>query len=494
MTITLYTGFAKRVNSTKQPTSGTDVTVRLKDATSIEQPAFELSGGVSSYEGVTALKWGSRYYFVDDITSDLNGVTTIKATLDRGATYKTEIGATEAFIERCVDGNLTLRDEHIVTTDKTFCVSDISAAYDLTPSAYNKAIIAVSLANIEPVQATGGTSEIVYFDASGGTYSIRQLMAALYDGSVKTALEKLFVKPYEAILAVKYIPGFTCSDLYNTGHFSSDTSLFFGDHQFNGINTYKPTGAGPWVYTESWEFDLNYSAYYGSAVWRNLEPYSTWSVFLPFYGNIAIPAQEYINNHNYNVTKCTLLIKATIDLTTGELVYTRYRKFYYSGGTKVEYIAQEYRTNIGVEIPIQSANRDMLSFTSDLITGAGSVALMMASGGSTAGLVAMGASTVSKAVVDVANQHYQTAGSFNAHGTQICTAEPRGVTLIQTGYITQADPDDYKDVIGIPYMQSDTISNHSGFIKCANATVSMGGTQADKDAVNAMLNTGFFYE
>ena len=31
MTVTYWTGFSKRKNSTKQPTSGTDATVKLKD-------------------------------------------------------------------------------------------------------------------------------------------------------------------------------------------------------------------------------------------------------------------------------------------------------------------------------------------------------------------------------------------------------------------------------------------------------------------------------
>ena len=496
ITVTFYTNFSKRVNSTLRPTGGTNLSVLLKEETSIEKPTFILSGTVSTFTGYNYALWDGRYYYVTDVRIQTNGVVAIDCDMDKLATFKTEIGSSKQFIERCVDGNGNLRDDFISTTCETYSISDISATATLTPSTYDKGIIVLTLANISPSKATGGTSQIVYFDASGGTYGISQLMNALYDTGVIQSIEKIMNKPYDAILSVKYIPGFTSADLlYFTTLFSASNILYFGDHAYSGtINTIKTIGSGPWVYSESWEYDLNYSARYGPYVWRNLEPYSTWSLYLPFYGNITIPAQEYINCTETNVVRCNLLIKSTIDLTTGELVYIRYRKKYYSGGTTSTEIAQEYRTNIGIEIPLQSSNRDMLSFASDIIAGVGSVALMVASGGSAAGVVAMGASSAAKAVVDVAQQNYMTAGSFNAHGTQISTAEPTGLHLIQTGFLTQTDPGTYKDQIGIPYMKADTISNHSGYIKCGNASVDIPGHVEDKEAVNAYLNSGFFYE
>ena len=136
----------------------------------------------------------------------------------------------------------------------------------------------------------------------------------------------------------------------------------------------------------------------------------------------------------------------------------------------------------------------MLSFTSDIVAGVGSVALMVASGGSMAGAVAAGAASGTRAVMDVAQQNISTVGTFNAHGTQIATAENTNIQLTVIGFETQTDPSNYAAAIGAPFMKSDTISNHSGYIKCSNAAVSIAGTQADKDAVNSMLNSGIFYE
>ena len=490
MQITLYSGFSKRPNSTKQAATGTVVTATLKDRTSIENPVFLLGAGLSSYADVTAVKWDSRYYFVTDITSVHAGVTEIACNLDRGATFKTQIGNTSAFIERCASGySFDIRDDHVLTTAETFVKNTSGGSF--LPSSLQNGVIVLALANISPTPASGGTSQLVYFDSTGGTYSIHNLMNALSDGSVAAAIEKWVAKPYDAILSVRYIPGFTTTNLTTTGKFSTSNILYFGDHAYN-MDSVKCTGTGPWTYTKEYEFDLDLIEYNTIYKWRNYEPYSSWSMFLPFYGTISIPASEYIGNEG---GACNLVIKATLDLTTGELVYTRYRRIY-AGGAHTDYFAQEYRTTIGVDIPIQSANRDILAFATDIVTGAGSVALMVASGGTAAlpGAIAMGAGAITRGIVDVAQQNYLTAGSFNAHGTQIATAEPNVIYITQTGFKTQTTPTNYVNSIGGPYMQEDTISNHNGYIKCNNASVSMNGTQADKDAVNAMLNNGFFFE
>lgn len=493
MTIYTYSNFKKKPNSTKQPTSGTTVTCTLKEATSIENPTFILAGALSSYSNITAVQWDSRYYFVTDIVSKHNGITEISCSIDRLATFKTDIGSTTAFIERCATGyDGSIRDDRIITTDKTYSYTDLTGGA-LTPSSLGTGVIALTLANISPSQATGGTSQIVYFDAAGGTYGISQLMNALYDNSVISAIEKILNKPYDAILSVRYLPGFTTSDLLTlTTLFSSSNILYFGDHAYSGtINTVKTIGTGPWIYTNTFEFSLQNARKYTTYNWRNFEPFATWSIFLPFYGNVSIPVQEYLGRPGTNYAN--LVIKATIDLTTGELVYSRYRKEY-STGTPVSYLMQEYRTTIGVEVPIQGGNRDMLSFTSDIVAGVGSVALMVASGGSMAGAVAAGAASGTRAVMDVAQQNISTVGTFNAHGTQIATAENTNIQLTVIGFETQTDPSNYAAAIGAPFMKSDTISNHSGYIKCSNAAVSIAGTQADKDAVNSMLNSGIFYE
>ena len=96
-TITTY-NFAKRSNSTKQPVSetGQDLTVVLKDKTSYDRPTFLLSS--DNLISFNYVKWGSWYYFVTDVSFVRNDLYEVSCDLDVLATYKTEIGATSAFI------------------------------------------------------------------------------------------------------------------------------------------------------------------------------------------------------------------------------------------------------------------------------------------------------------------------------------------------------------------------------------------------------------
>lgn len=58
MQITLFSGFSKEHNSTKQPTGGTAVNCYLKDNTSLINPVFILDSADFS---VNYVQWGSRY-------------------------------------------------------------------------------------------------------------------------------------------------------------------------------------------------------------------------------------------------------------------------------------------------------------------------------------------------------------------------------------------------------------------------------------------------
>ena len=95
MNITYWTDFTKRKNSTKQPTGGTQTTVRLKEPCGIYSPTFICSGVPESVKYVQA--WG-RYYFVTDVTHD-GPELIVSCASDPLATFKTAIGSTYADVE-----------------------------------------------------------------------------------------------------------------------------------------------------------------------------------------------------------------------------------------------------------------------------------------------------------------------------------------------------------------------------------------------------------
>ena len=97
MNVTFYSGFAKRRNSTKQPSGGTSKSVVLKENTSEMRPAFVLSSVDWSWNYAS---WGGRYYYVNDIVSEGNNLFRVECALDSMATFKSQIGAYSTLISR----------------------------------------------------------------------------------------------------------------------------------------------------------------------------------------------------------------------------------------------------------------------------------------------------------------------------------------------------------------------------------------------------------
>ena len=88
MQITTY-NFAKEPNSTKQPAAGGTVhNVVLKEPCSLFHPVFRLNGFSHSDNYV---KWGSRYYFIEDIVQVTNSEAEYHCREDVLATYKSYI-------------------------------------------------------------------------------------------------------------------------------------------------------------------------------------------------------------------------------------------------------------------------------------------------------------------------------------------------------------------------------------------------------------------
>ena len=118
MQVTFYSSFSKKINSTKVPSgtgteAGTTKTVVLKNPTSVLSPVFILTGYDLSYNFV---KWGSRYYFVNDIIIVHNDVAEYHCSTDVLATYKTVIGASTQYVTRAASAAVSAINDAIYPT------------------------------------------------------------------------------------------------------------------------------------------------------------------------------------------------------------------------------------------------------------------------------------------------------------------------------------------------------------------------------------------
>lgn len=490
MTITLYSGFTKRPNSTKQPTSGTDATVVLKDPEDIYNPSFRLSGGLSTYENVTAVKWGSRYYFVTGITSNHNGVTTISCTLDRGATYKTAIGSTNAFIERCATGyNMNIADDSLSMLGTNYMQAADSGAILPATTDYG-GMVCLQVASTDTCNIAGGGVAAYWFDPARTGITgphIYDVIAKLWSSNtVYDDLKKVLGDAWSTIIKATFIPYFTAKDLKDTTYFE-DEKATLGTVYYNDVPVVRlKPGAGigrTYAHTYSYVFNLASMMKYNTFTWRNKAPFAKWKMYLPFFGEVDIPIEEYIDDGGTG----KMPIKFMVDVVTGDAVYMRYKRVDLGGGSYVDYEMARYNTSIGIDIPLSNIKSGNKAAAFGSLVQAG----INAAAGNYAGAAG--------SIIEGAKQAFQNSvSSTGAMTTGISTCRIEGlqpiIRVYQIGYETLNSPAQYVSSIGAPFMAQDLISNHSGFIKCVNASVQMAGTQDDKNAVNAMLDSGFFYE
>ena len=74
------------------------------------------------------------------------------------------------------------------------------------------------------------------------------------------------------------------------------------------------------------------------------------------------------------------------------------------------------------------------------------------------------------------------------------TDHVRDVCIIMHSHKLTCDPTSVASTIGVPYFKQDTISNHAGYIKCANASIECDASESEKEIINQYLNGGFYYE
>ena len=153
-------------------------------------------------------------------------------------------------------------------------------------------------------------------------------------------------------------------------------------------------------------------------------------------------------------------------------------------------VLQTIEFNVAVEVPVATMTRDIGGAVSSISGGVNS-AIGIAAGnyiGGAAGLISAAAGfALSANGRSVSLKGSLQGKAVQAYGDKFMlflyvphTLDPTNANFIATK--------------GRPCQYVDTISNHSGFIRCASASVDMAGSALEKDRVNEYLNAGFYYE
>lgn len=462
MTVTYWTGFSKRKNSTKQPTSGTDATVKLKDNCSVINPTIQTVGIPANANYFYISDFG-RYYFVSNVTKISNAITEFNLEVDVLASYKTDIGNTAAMILRSSSGyNVWIPDDEVyVSTQKTI-VRTVGAT-----SAYFGDSTGCYLLTVINKKGSYSNFAAQYYDNATG---IQALADKMLDGSVLDDVVKYYNNVSNAIVSLKWMP-FDYTSVSSASGMTSLENVWIANNELLK-GAYRITGASIYVDGSEtialpWRSDEDF---------RESNPYTELKLLIPMYGIIDLNAADFVGADN-------IVIQYRVDRTTGDVIVI-------INSDSVGAVVQTVQFNVSVEMPIATLTRNIGGAVSAISGGINS-AIGVAAGnyiGGTTGLISSAAQfALSANGRSVSLKGALTGKAATAYGDkfQLLAYAPHTLDPTNLNYIATK---------GRPLQAVDLINNHSGYVRCENASCSMAGSALEKERVNNYLNSGFFYE
>lgn len=469
MNINVWSGFSKRVNSTKQPTGGTQKTVLLKEETDVESPSFILGTTDLTINYVEAF---GRYYFAKCRSLDGNR-TEIVCTPDRLATFKSQIGSASAFIQYATGGSNLIIDTRLpMKSGLTSATEPAAFPWTIDPLNGRYMLTVMSKTGVRTFNMDYASILSLMQDLNQWQDDIfnnipvptgTALDGLIYASQVIWAIGKQIMAFNDAsgcLVNCVWLPinygGGSLSRVYlgnfDTGH--DELSMI------NLVETQPVQIDIPWVYND----------------WRNNSPFCQMYLYIPFVGNIQIDPSLCIGQTKLNLKfalsrcsgDCSVQVKAGSGITIGT-----------------------YSVNLAAKYPVGAMQADPIK----QMTGAG----------------AIGGGIAATAIGIITGNPAMALGGAAAIGAAPAQFQPTPTVLGGMGGGSGAGLDDtirlnllYHDTsevpgssnasIGKPVMATHQISSYSGYVQCAGATVDIPGSQEDKDAVNGFLNSGFFYE
>lgn len=467
MRIKVWNNFSKRKNETLRPNGGTPIDVQLKDNCSIENPIFLLSsgGGMPEYTYVEAF---GHYYFVADVVNVNGSMCEIHCKQDSLATYKSEIGATSAFILYDTTPNAEIADERLavestpsVMQNSVTCFSDYSKSGTLVLTVAADDGTDVYMVNPEDInhiipdshQKAIDTMTAAWIGQATHNNDLDSLAQNLYV-LIKTAISQAISSGHisENIQDVRWIPfDFTTSVTRQVKIGQYDTTLLATPLDLRYRITSPATAPSvpiPWQAND----------------WRRCDPYHQIYVRIPYVGLVSFPASSLIGATN-------ITMRYSLDKVSGDFA--------------CELIAGNnmlgtYGASTAVKIPIGNSSMNV-----------GAIMNSFAS----LGLTALGGpATFAAGLANTAMSFFQpltqTVGGVSSAADAGLDNKLRCISVFHD---TTVPPSSVSSVMGTPAMATKQIGSLSGYIQCQGASVSGNMRAEDRDEINGYLNGGFFY-
>ena len=468
MQVNLYT-FAKRENSTKQPSSSTAAafTCVLKDASGVLAPTIKLDptiGNPRSYNYAYIADFG-RYYYVRDWTY-YRGEWEASLEVDVLASWKTQIGSTTLYILRSSKSSLwnkKIADNKYPALNEMKHLTNTASGNPFNTASY--VIGSVGDPSGHDSTMVGGIN--YYQLASPRALQFFQYLnghgVASYLNDLNNAFnnfaDDLFLATYNPIQYISSVKYFPCQD--------------YSARSTDAIAIGKVTVAisdlhccplfsefGPYTVTIPKHPSIATRGGYLSAA-----PYSIYVFEMQPYGRIELDGSLLMDAD-------TLSFTVRVDMISGDSLL-----FITATGTGYSATVGTYSAKVGADVQIGQS-------TSNIVQTAANDAMKAAAAAATDNYFGVAEAAISGAT-DVRFQG-TVRGSVGSFLSGLDTP------VLHLYYRDAVDM--YATTFGYPVCKSSKISSAASFMICATGDVAFAGTSEEHKAVAGFLTSGFFYE
>lgn len=447
--IKAFSGFSKRINSTKQPTGGTPINAVLKAPTSVIKPTFKVTNFDLSWNYI---QWGNRYFFVDDIIILTNDIAEYVCSIDVLATYKSTIGASSQYVLRSAsasDGNIldTKYPTKANPSHSNHVLTNIDAAYDISSSG----------TYVLGVKNGDAKSGLCYY-ALDAEISMPAVMAYLFSDvwldatDITKSLQKMICNPMDYVSCCYWYP-FTYS-----GTTAEAATVKFG-YWNTGVPCYEIPESKRNKFTHDM-FNLDNHPQIARGNYLNAAPFT--QLMLDCYGFGRIPIDA-----NYFMRARAIEVRLFVDLFTGigELTVE---------GTLGRIVKES--AMVGVPVQLSQVTQDLVKPVFGTLGAIADFSKKNVVGGL-------------NGIYDAVSATFPQIRTSGSTGSKIAYQIRPSLNQI---FYEVADEDNA--TIGRPLCAVRTISSLSGYIECENVDIDSVGTESEKRAIIDYMQGGFFYE
>lgn len=480
--ITAYSGFSKRKNSTKRPTgTGTSISATFKEDVSLSQPIFIVTGDHFDYNYIV---YGGRYYFVDDVVSLRNNLCEIHCNIDVLATYKSEIQASSQFVLYYSHANTEIVDARLSTktsisldsSTQTFNNLGSGESYMLTAIGKDRtSIFACDKSDIDEL-FDDTILQTVQDGWDDMVDDVDDAVDAITVGSVEDMLRALFKCWLEFIKTQSEVTGSVlfCDDaqkfVKNCFVLPISKANIGGSLHTVRLGKWAANADGNTGFSRICHDSATLSIPWQATDWRRNEPYHEIYLYIPYIGMINIPASEVIG-----VTNIT--VNVAIDTYSGVTSFVVNA----SNGA----VLGQYSTNIAAPYAVGSSNINLTASGAQIVASAASIATGVATGN--VGAISMGA-------LGIVNSIKPFDASISSNGGAAGMGLGNTVKCFTIFHDTTVSPSSVSAIKGTPYNGVMSLSGVSGYVQTSGASVDIAGYGNEKDLVNNYLNGGIYIE